>query len=332
MKSIYKINTELNIPIYQQLVDAICSAIKNGNLSSGQQLPTVFEMTQELGVARGTIKRAYDELERIGFIEKVQGRGTFVKYQPLNSASRKEQAMAAIDEMLSRLESMGLSAQEINIFLDLKLREYSQKEAQVKVAVVECNPENLSQISEQLRHIHGVNLYSYTLDSVKQYPYKLGEDFDLIVTTSLHAQYLESVVPEKKKVVRVALQLSTGCLAHIFKIRSEESVGIVGYSERFAKLIHSSCEMYVENISLSNPYITSTAKNIQSYLRDKDTILLPKNYEKYFDEETLKHIREFKGNIIDCNYQMDEGSVLYLETKIKRLRDEKQYKNSFNYS
>ncbi len=323
MENIYKLNTGLNIPIYQQLADAICAAVKNGKLSSGQQLPTVFEMTEELGIARGTVKRAYDELERIGIIEKVQGRGTFVKYQPANSGSRKEQAMAAIDEMFNRLENMGLSSQEINIFLELKMREYFQEEAYVKVAVVECNPENLSKMSEQLRHIHGVDLYSYTLDSVKQYPYKLGEDFDLIVTTAPHAQYLGSIVPEKRRVVRVALRLSTSCLSAIIKIRPGERVGVVGYSERFAELIYSSCKMYAEDVLLSKPLITSADKNIQKYLSDKDTILVPKNYEKYFDMQTLKHILEFKGNVIDCNYELDEGSVLYLETKVKKIREEK---------
>lgn len=323
MESIYKVNMDIDVPIYQQLVDAICIAIKKGKLVAGQQLPTVCDMTKEVGVARGTIKRAYDELERIGVIEKVQGRGTFVKYQPANSASRKEQAMAAIDEMLARLEGMGLSPMEINIFLDLKFREYSQKEAHVKVAVVECNPENLSQISEQFRHIHGVDLYSYTIESIEQYPYKLGEDFDLIVTTSPHAQYLEKVVPEKKKVVRVALRLSTGCLTGIFKIRSGERVGIVGYSERFSQLIYDTCKIYAEDMDLAEPLVISSGADVSKYLSDKESILVPKNYEKYFDGQTTQKVREFKGNVIECNYEMDEGSVLYLETKVKKIRDKK---------
>ena len=80
-------------------------------------------------------------------------------------------------------------------FLNLKLRERAEQEAHVKVAVVECNPENLSQMSEQLRHLAGVDLYSYMLHDIRQYPYKLSEDFDLIVTTSSHAEYLLSVLP-----------------------------------------------------------------------------------------------------------------------------------------
>lgn len=323
MKTIYKVNAQLDIPIYQQLVDTICVAIKNGSLTSGQQLPTVQEMVGEVGIARGTVKRAYDELERIGLVEKVQGRGTFVKYQPANSGSRKEQAMAAIDEMLDRLEGMGLSPSEINIFLNLKLRERSQEKAHVKVAVVECNPENLSQMSEQLRHIDDLDLYSYTFDSVKQYPYKLSEDFDLIVTTSLHSQYLESVVPDKKRIARVALRPSARCLSHIIKLRAGEKIGIVGYSVRFSELIYNTCEVYAEDVVLSEPLVVGDNANLEKYLKGKDTILLPKNYEKYFDANTVKTISKFKGDVIDCNYEMDEGSVLYLESKVKKIRDEK---------
>ena len=62
MKLKYKINSELDIPIYQQLVDAICVDIKNGQIASGEQLPTVQQMTEKLGIARGTVKKVYDEL------------------------------------------------------------------------------------------------------------------------------------------------------------------------------------------------------------------------------------------------------------------------------
>ena len=323
MKSIFEINTNLDIPIYKQLVDAICAAIKNGSLVSGEKLPTVQEMTDEIKIARGTVKRAYDELERTGLIEKVQGRGTFVKYQPANSGSRKEQAMASIDEMLDRLENMGLSAAEINIFLNLKLRERSEKEAHVKVAVVECNPENLSQMSDQLRYIDGVDLYSYTLDSIKQYPYKLGEDFDLIVTTALHFNYLEGIVPAKERLARVALRPSTHCLSPIIKLRPGERVGVLGYSQRFAELICDTCKMYGEDVKLSPPMVVSDNGDIGVYIRRKDTLLVPKDYEKYFNVSTIKSINGFKGNVIECNYEMDEGSVLYLESKIKKYRDEK---------
>lgn len=323
MESIYKINPELDVPIYQQLVDAIRAAIKKGELTAGQKLPTVQEVTQALGIARGTIKRAYDELEQIGLIEKVQGRGTFVCYQPANSGSRKEQAMAAIDTMLNQLEDMGFSAAEINIFLNLKLRERAEEEAHVKVAVVECNAENLSQMSEQLRHLGGVDLYSYLLENVQEYPYKLGEDFDLIVTTPSHAEYLEGVLPVKKKTARIALRPSARCLSHIIKLRPGESLGIICYSRRFGELLVETCQTYTENVAVDEPILAESEMAVETYLKGKDAVLVPKSYEKYFGPRIVEALRGFDGELIDCYYEMDEGSLLFLEAKIRRLLEEK---------
>lgn len=323
MESIYKINTELDVPIYRQLVDGIRAAIKSGKLTAGQQLPTVQEVTQSLGIARGTIKRAYDELELAGLVEKVQGRGTFVRYQPANSGSRKEQAMAAIDSMLKQLEDMGLSPAEINIFLNLRLRQWEEQEAHVKVAVVECNPENLSQMSEQLRHINGVDIYSYLLESVQQYPYKLGEDFDLIVTTAAHADYLEEILPTKRNVSRVALRPSARYLAHILKLRPGEKLGIIGYSQRFGQLMYSTCKTYVEDAQVFEPITAGSEEELKRYLKGKGAVLVPKSYEKYFSARAVEILRSFPGVLVDCYYEMDEGSVLYMETKIKRLLESK---------
>lgn len=324
MFSIYKIDPNINIPIYQQLVDMTRAAVKKGDLVAGQQLPTVQELSRELGVAKGTIKRAYDELEHEGLIEKVQGRGTFVCYQPANLGSRKEQAMAAIDQLLHHLEDMGLSTQEINIFITLKLRERAEEEAYIKVAVIECNPENLSQMSEQLSHIGQVELHSFLLESIQQYPYKLGEDFDLIVVTANHVEYMESILPARRRLAQVALRPSASCLSHIIKLRKGKKVGIMGYSEKFCQLLARTCRTYAEDVVLFDPLVFSPGADVQEYLKKLNVILVPKSYEKYFDTATTQALLHFDGDLIDCCYEMDEGSVLYLETKIKRLLEEKK--------
>ena len=76
----YQVNPELDVPIYQQLVDIVRAAVQKGQLAPKEKLPTVQQLSEQMGVARGTIKRAYDELERLGLVEKQQGSGTFIKY------------------------------------------------------------------------------------------------------------------------------------------------------------------------------------------------------------------------------------------------------------
>ena len=65
----FLINQELDVPIYQQIVDTVRSASRKGTIQPGQKLPTVQDMAQKLSIARGTIKRAYDELEHSGLVD-----------------------------------------------------------------------------------------------------------------------------------------------------------------------------------------------------------------------------------------------------------------------
>ena len=325
MEQYFQIDPQLDIPIYRQLVDKIRTAVKKGDLTSGQQLPTVHDLADQLSVARGTVKRAYDELERLGLLEKNQGRGTFIRYQSSNSGSRKEQAMDAIDKLLDQLEEIGFSPMEINIFLSLKQRERSEKLSVVKAALIECNPENLSQISEQLRQIKGVDLHSYLLDTIRQYPYQLDEEVELVIATAEHAEYLESILPQRKKLVRVALRLSMDTLSSVMKLQPGERVGILSFSRCFGDVLYQSCRDYIKDVTLLQPQLFSPELDIDAFLADKDMVLVPKAYEKYCSEEVSLALRslEKKGCLIPCAYEMDEGSVLYLREKLQQQRENK---------
>ncbi len=321
MDNLFTVNPQLDIPIYQQLVDQIRSAVRSGTLTAGQQLPTVQELSEALNIARGTIKRAYDELERDGFVEKVQGRGTFVRFRPQDSASRKDQAMAAIDEMLNALESIGFSPAEISIYLDLKMRQRAQQEQKIRLAVVECNTENLTRMSEQLRRIPHVELYSYLVSTVRQYPYNLAENTDLIITTATHADELEGLLGEHKKVIRVALRLESGCMLSLLRLKKGQTVGVLCSSLRFGQLLAQTCRQYAEEVTVAAPHTFS--ENITQYLEGKDALLLPEGHEKYCDAATCDAIRRFTGTVITCGYELDEGSFLYLKEKTKRMLENK---------
>lgn len=318
----FSVNPQLDVPLYRQLVDAIRAEVKKGNLPAQTQLPTVQELSENLGIARGTVKRVYDELEREGLIEKVQGRGTFVSYHPLSTSSR-EQAMHAIDALLEQLEGMGFTATEINIFLNLKLRELSEQESCLKVALVECNSENLASMAEQLHTIDNIDLYCHLFDSVEQYPYKLDESLDLIVTTLEHAPFLEQVLPAQKRLVRVALRLKPSSMTQIVKLKQGSNVGILCYTNRFGQLIYRTCLEYTDDIRLQKPVVFSEVQDMKAYLQKLDAVLLPENYEKYCSIEDAALIGKFTGKRIPCIYEMDDGSFVYLREKSRRILEER---------
>lgn len=319
----FRIDPQLDIPIYRQLTDGIRMAVQKEALQPGQRLPTVQELADRLGVARGTVKRAYDELERCGLVEKTQGRGTFISSRLPDPNSRKEQAMAAIDTLLDALTDWGFSPSQIGIFLDLKLRALQEQASGLKVGVLECNPEVLHYLARQLRTLPQVEVDSYLLESVEQYPYKLREDLDLVVTTAAHSAYLRSILPNTVPTAMVALRLTNDCLSGIIKLRRGKRAGILCYSDRFGALLHSTCAQYTEEVELAGPTRFSQVEDISAYLESLDAVLLPRDYSQYCTEQAARELDRHREKLILCSYEMDEGSFLYLHEKSKHLLEKK---------
>ena len=72
------INAADELPIYRQIMRQIIEAIAGGRLKSGDKLTSHRELSEHLVIAPLTVKKAYDELEALGYIETQRGRGTFV--------------------------------------------------------------------------------------------------------------------------------------------------------------------------------------------------------------------------------------------------------------
>ena len=76
---IFQINYKSGKPIYLQLVDQIKAAAASGALQTGEALPSIRPLAEELRVNRNTIAKANTELESLGVVETQPGRGCFLK-------------------------------------------------------------------------------------------------------------------------------------------------------------------------------------------------------------------------------------------------------------
>ncbi|WP_019639493.1 GntR family transcriptional regulator [Paenibacillus fonticola] len=75
----------LKQPIYEQIMEQIIAQIINGELKAGDQLPSIRKLASELKVSVITTKRAYEELERDGYVNTVLGKGTFIVGQDMDN-------------------------------------------------------------------------------------------------------------------------------------------------------------------------------------------------------------------------------------------------------
>ena len=97
---IFQIDFKSGKPVYLQLVDQIRYAAASGALHSGELLPFIRPLAEELRVNRNTVAKAYAELESQGVIETIPGKGCFLKKSdsPFNKQVRQKLLVAEIDE------------------------------------------------------------------------------------------------------------------------------------------------------------------------------------------------------------------------------------------
>lgn len=89
------------VPIYVQLRDQILRQLGAGVLAPGEQMPTMREVAVAVKVDLNTVRHAYDELERIGAITLVRGRGSFVAKPPPVMGARAQ--LNQIDSLAKQL-------------------------------------------------------------------------------------------------------------------------------------------------------------------------------------------------------------------------------------
>ena len=115
-----QISNASNDPIYLQIKNQIKSAIISGKLKPEEQLPSIRYLAKELRISVITTKRAYDELEIEGFVNSVQGKGSFVSMQN-KELIREEQLRkveASLLDAIKQAELAGLSIDDLKEILE----------------------------------------------------------------------------------------------------------------------------------------------------------------------------------------------------------------------
>ena len=98
----FQINFKSGMPVYLQLVDQVKAAAASGALQPGEALPSIRPLAEELRLNRNTVAKAYSELESLGVIETLHGKGCFLKqnHSPLRKEIRRKLLMEEIDQAI----------------------------------------------------------------------------------------------------------------------------------------------------------------------------------------------------------------------------------------
>lgn len=119
------ISNSSSSPIYEQITRQIKDHILQGELKAGDALPSMRMLAKELRISLITTKRAYEELERDGFIETVPGKGCFVSEK--NTEFLREEQLRQVEGFLQQAADSarrcGLSLDELREMLEILYHE-----------------------------------------------------------------------------------------------------------------------------------------------------------------------------------------------------------------
>jgi GntR family transcriptional regulator len=126
------LNFKSGKPVYLQVVDQVKSAAASGAIRSGESLPSIRPLAEELRVNRNTVAKAYAELESQGVIETIAGKGCFVRANssPFKKTVRLELLTREIDGavtqahhlMVGKVEFLRLAQERFDVFENQRAR------------------------------------------------------------------------------------------------------------------------------------------------------------------------------------------------------------------
>ena len=316
-------------PAYQQIMSFFEKEIQSGRLKPGEKLPAERDLAEDINTARGTVKKAYEELVRRRLIEAAPGRGSFVAPDRHGPAeSRKDKALRLIDELIDELARLKFTANDIRIFFDLRLLGREDELQNLNVAAVDCNPEALAIFERQFLIIPHVNMVKILVDDIIGDP--AGADrlrtFDLVLTTTTHFQEVLERFPDlRTKLIQAAVAPTRSSIIALARLAPSQKIGIVCESKRFLDIVLDHLKAFDIPATSVAPLFWSEIDRLDKFISGLDAVIIPAGYSLQKNREHLAAIQEFTergGVIISFDYQIERGSLLNLEERLRTLLEE----------
>ncbi|OHD58256.1 MAG: hypothetical protein A2096_06950, partial [Spirochaetes bacterium GWF1_41_5] len=228
------INKKSSTPAYRQIIEQISTGVISGKILPGEKLPTERDLAAKLGIARGTITKAFMELANDNLVIMAQGKGTFINdkkplsLEPSAAIDRKTRASVIIDKAMEEISGLGFNARETERMFSMKIMQAGKEQEPLLIAALDCNPEALSVFEKQLALLPNTQILKILIESLPAG--KSGEmrlaPYDLILSTTTHYNELKNAYPEiAYKLMPVSVAPSRETVARLARLNSNVRTG-----------------------------------------------------------------------------------------------------------
>lgn len=216
------IDRTLATPISDQLLDQLRYEIAEGRYRTGDVLPSTRALAHELGLSFHTVRKAYQSLEREGYVASEAGTGfRVVENAPVGKAERNERGAAIARDALVRMKSIGLSDEEIDYLIDEQRTLLEESAVQTKVVVAMPYREMAEECAIQLSTALKIDVTGVALDGLGAHA-----DADYLI---VHYEDVRRTLSAMSgaDVIGVSSSFDAALLDDIARLGTGESIAIV---------------------------------------------------------------------------------------------------------
>jgi GntR family transcriptional regulator len=271
----FLINKQSAVPFHIQLKEQVRYAIMSGEYEPGSPLPSIRELTAQLGIHRNTVHRVYLELQASGLLVSRPGKGVFVNETLSEVISIKE--MNAVDELIERYfeeaNQLGINPNTLARLVGQRAPGYDSHHP--SVAFVECTDHQSQECARDLGEAFGINVLHMLLDDLRGNGGEFSAHLQHIVTSIFHYDEVRELVRKSSKRVHpITYDLHPATRKVLRELPADRHLGFICHDANTEEVIGAQVKERVPEGVFVGCANIEAAKHALELIKKVDTVIL----------------------------------------------------------
>ena len=301
----FMINKQSAVPLHIQLKEQIRYAIMSGDYQPGGPLPSIRELTAQLGVHRNTVHRVYLELQANGLLVSRAGKGVFVSESLSDSVSIRE--LDALDALVGRFfteaNQLGINPITLAKMTDQSAPAWDQRHP--SVAFVECTAHQSVECARDLGERFGLHVQNLLLEELRKLEDCPTESVKHIVTSVFHYDEVCELLRDcGRRVHPVTYDLHSATRQLLREIKPGARLGFICHDANTEEVIGAQIEERVPEGVLVGCANLEAPELALKLIGEVDTVILSEPASEF----CIKHCTP-EHELLELHYALNNGSV-----------------------
>jgi DNA-binding transcriptional regulator YhcF (GntR family) len=301
----FMINKQSAVPLHIQLKEQIRYAIMSGDYQPCSPLPSIRELTAQLGIHRNTVHRVYLELQASGLLSSKAGKGVFVSETLTEAVSTKELNAAddLIERYFSEANALGINAITLSRLIGQRAPGYDARHP--SVAFVECTAHQSQESARDLGDAFGIRVHHLLLDELRQAPAEMPAHLQHIVTSIFHFDEVrELVAPTRRRVHPITYDLHPATRKLLRELRPDCRLGFICHDANTEEVIGREVAAQAPEGTFVGCANLELPKHALALIRQVDTVILTEPASAFCIENcTPEH------ELLELHFSLNRASV-----------------------